>query len=149
MRVRAENRPETSKNIEEPGPNFILFRPPPPPPFPCPSSPPLFPFPFFPFSSSPPFSFWWNHTRSPENFKGGSVRHAPVRRRCNPPEGSPSRAKRGSAERSEAVPPSEARPSRPPSEARLHRAKRGSAERSEAARRSSGGRHYNIVSHYV
>ena len=81
------------------------------------------------------FSFWWNHTRSPENFKGGSVRG------CNPPEGSPegvpfseasSRAKRGRpAERSEA-PPSEAR--------RLHR---GSAERSrEAARRSSGGRHY-------
>ena len=63
-----------------------------------------------------------------------------------PPEGSPEgvpfseassrakrsdrRAKRGSTERSEAV---------PPSKARLHR---GSAERSEAARRSSGGRHY-------
>ena len=90
------------------------------------------------------------------------MRHAPVRG-CNPPEGSPegvlfskasSRAKRGSAERSEAVPPSEARLHRakrgsterseaPPSEARLHRAKRGSTERSEAARRrSSGGRHY-------
>ena len=40
------------------------------------------------------FSFWWNHTRSPENFKVGSVRYAPVRYApvrygCNPPEGSP------------------------------------------------------------
>ena len=79
------------------------------------------------------FSFWWNHTRSPENFKGGSVRHGSVGhgsvRGCNPPEGSPEgvpfseasspRAKRGRpAERSEA----------PPSEARLRRAKRGRAK---------------------
>ena len=84
------------------------------------------------------FSFWWNHTRSPENFKGGSVRYAPVRKGYKPPEGSP-----------EGVPFSEA--STPPaerSEARLRRgsarrAKRGRpAVRSEAARRSSGGRHY-------
>ena len=70
------------------------------------------------------FSFWWNHTRSPENFKGGSVRRSGALRvwGCNPPEGSPegvpfskasSRAKRG-------LQPSEARPSR--------RAKRGSTE---------------------
>ena len=50
------------------------------------------------FHQKEKLSFWWNHTRSPENFKGGSVRHgsvsygsvrhAPVRR-YKPPEGSP------------------------------------------------------------
>ena len=28
------------------------------------------------------FSFWWNHTRSPENFKGGSVSSSGEQLRC-------------------------------------------------------------------
>ena len=98
------------------------------------------------------FSFWWNHTRSPENFKGGSVRHAPVRYapvsyapvryapvryRCggtNPRRVRPRgyRFQRPPAERSEARPSRRAKRGLPAerSEAppRLRRAKRGRAK---------------------
>ena len=87
------------------------------------------------------FSFWWNHTREVQRTLrgGGSVRRSgalnlgvqspggfarggTVFRGLQPSEARLRRAKRGSAERSEA----------PPNEARLRRTKRGSAERSEA-----------------
>ena len=79
------------------------------------------------------FSFWWNHTRSPENFKGGSVSSSGEQLRCagtNPRRVRPRGYVFGRGLQ--------------PSEARLRRAKRGRpAERSEAPprlRRAKRGR---------
>ena len=65
------------------------------------------------------FSFWWNHTRSPENFKGGSVRRSGALRSGALRSGAGVQSPGGSPEGAGTV----SFRGLQPSEARLHRAK--------------------------